>query len=149
LEGIRILQLTGLAGKVAVVTGAARMRSIGRATAVVLARAGCDLVITGTSRPAESFPDDEKRAAWNGLESVAEEVGALGQRCVSVVTDRLDEQTADRLVAEIIWSLGGADILVNNAAAPRGADRVPIVDLEMPGLAARDRREPHGHLCDE
>ena len=38
------IELTGFAGKVAVVTGAGRMRSIGRSLAVELARAGCDVV---------------------------------------------------------------------------------------------------------
>ena len=42
-------ELTGLAGKVAVVTGAGRMRSIGRSLAVELARAGCDVVVTGSA----------------------------------------------------------------------------------------------------
>ena len=36
-------ELTGLTGKVAVVTGAGRMRSIGRSLAVELARAGCEI----------------------------------------------------------------------------------------------------------
>jgi len=45
------MTLTGLEGKVAVVTGAGRMRSIGRPIAVELARAGCDVVLTGTGRP--------------------------------------------------------------------------------------------------
>ena len=43
-------ELTGLTDKVAVVTGAGRMRAIGRAIAVALAKAGCDVVVTGTGR---------------------------------------------------------------------------------------------------
>ena len=53
------IALTGLEGKVAVVTGAGRMRSIGRPIAVELARAGCDVVLTGTGRPPERYPEDE------------------------------------------------------------------------------------------
>ena len=53
------LTLTGLDGRVVVVTGAGRRRSIGRAIAVELARAGCDVVLTGTGRPPERYPDDE------------------------------------------------------------------------------------------
>ena len=41
-------ELTGLDGTVAIVTGAGRMRSIGRSIATELARAGCYLLITGT-----------------------------------------------------------------------------------------------------
>ena len=43
------LTLSGLEGKVAVVTGAGRMRSIGRPIAVELAKAGCDVVLAGES----------------------------------------------------------------------------------------------------
>jgi 3-oxoacyl-[acyl-carrier protein] reductase len=49
-----------LAGKVAIVTGAGRMRSIGRPIAVKLAEAGANIVLTGTGRPPERYPDDEK-----------------------------------------------------------------------------------------
>ncbi len=40
--------LTGLEDKVAVITGAGRMRSIGRAIASELAKAGCDIGIAGS-----------------------------------------------------------------------------------------------------
>ena len=53
--------LTGLDGKVAVVTGAGRMRSIGRPIAVELARAGCDVVLTGTGRSPDRYPDESSR----------------------------------------------------------------------------------------
>ena len=61
-----------LAGKVAIVTGAGRMRSIGRPIAKLLAKAGAALVITGTGRPPERYPDDEKAAGWRDIDSVAE-----------------------------------------------------------------------------
>jgi len=40
-------ELTGHAGKVAVVTGAGRMPIIGRPIAVALAKAGCNIVLAG------------------------------------------------------------------------------------------------------
>ena len=51
-----------LDGKVAVVTGAGRLRGIGRATALGLADLGADVVVTGTGRDPASFPEDEKKA---------------------------------------------------------------------------------------
>jgi 3-oxoacyl-[acyl-carrier protein] reductase len=51
-------ELSGFDGKVAIVTGAGRMRSIGRPVAVQLAAAGCDVVITGTGRSPERYPGD-------------------------------------------------------------------------------------------
>ena len=55
-----------LDGKVAVVTGAGRLRGIGRATAVALAELGADVVVTGTGRDPSSYPEDEKKAAVEG-----------------------------------------------------------------------------------
>ena len=51
-----------LKGKVAIVTGAGRMRGIGRGTATVLARMGAHVVVTGTGRDPASYPQDEKDA---------------------------------------------------------------------------------------
>ncbi|MBM3658453.1 MAG: SDR family oxidoreductase [Actinobacteria bacterium] len=125
------LLLTGLEGKVAVVTGAGRMRSIGRPIAVELARAGCDVVLTGTGRPPERYPDDERAAGWRDIDSVADEVRALGRRAIPVVSDVADADAVDRLVARTLDELGRVDIVVNNAGAARGEDRVPVIDLPV------------------
>lgn len=123
-------ELTGLEGKVAVVTGAGRMRSIGRPCAVELARAGCDIVLTGTGRAPERYPDDEKRVGWRDIESVAEEVRALGRRCYTCVSDVRSESAIDALVQDVVKRFGRVDIVVNNAGAARGDDRRPVIDLE-------------------
>lgn len=124
-------ELTGLSGTVAVVTGAGRMRSIGRAIAVELARAGCDVVITGTGRDPGSYPADEREAGWRDIDSVADEIRALGRRALPLVCDVSDEAAVDALLARTLAELGRVDILVNNAAASRGGDRVPVVDLQV------------------
>jgi NAD(P)-dependent dehydrogenase (short-subunit alcohol dehydrogenase family) len=125
------LTLTGLEGKVAVVTGAGRMRSIGRPIAVELARSGCDVVLTGTGRAPERYPDDEKAAGWRDIESVADEVRALGRRALPVVSDVSDPLAVERLAEQTFSELGRVDIVVNNAGAARGEDRVPVVDLDV------------------
>jgi 3-oxoacyl-[acyl-carrier protein] reductase len=125
------MALTGLEGKVAVVTGAGRMRSIGRPIAVELARAGCDVVVTGTGRPAERYPDDEKAAGWRDIESVADEIRALGRRAWPVVTDVSDAAAVEDLAEEVVREFGRVDVVVNNAGAARGADRVPVIDLDL------------------
>jgi NAD(P)-dependent dehydrogenase (short-subunit alcohol dehydrogenase family) len=125
------LTLTGLDGKVAVVTGAGRMRSIGRPIAVELAQAGCDVVLTGTGRAPERYPDDEKAAGWRDIDSVAEEVRALGRRALPVISDVSDPAAVERLLGQVLGTFGRVDIVVNNAAAARGADRVPVIDLDV------------------
>jgi 3-oxoacyl-[acyl-carrier protein] reductase len=122
--------LTGLDGKVAVVTGAGRMRSIGRPIAVALARAGCDIVLTGTGRPKERYPDDEKAAGWRDIESVADEVRAEGRQALALVSDVADLSAVEQLAARTLADLGRVDFVVNNAGAARGEDRKPVIDLD-------------------
>jgi 3-oxoacyl-[acyl-carrier protein] reductase len=126
------VQLTGLPGSVAVVTGAGRMRSIGRSIAVELARAGCDVVITGTGRSPETFPAAERAAGWRDISSVADEIRALGRKATEVVADIADPAAVQALADRVLDEYGRVDVLVNNAAAPRGDDRVPVVDISVP-----------------
>jgi NAD(P)-dependent dehydrogenase (short-subunit alcohol dehydrogenase family) len=125
------LTLSGLDGKVAVVTGAGRMRSIGRPIAVELARAGCDVVLTGTGRPPERYPADEQEAGWRDIDSVADEIRALGRRALPVVSDVSDHDAVEALADHVLGEMGRVDIVVNNAGAARGDDRVPVVDLAV------------------
>lgn len=118
-----------LAGKVAVITGAGRMRSIGRPIARSLARAGAAIVITGTGRRPQDYPEDEKVAGWRDIESVAEEVRGEGVRCLALVSDIRDEQAVEELVARTVAELGRIDIVINNASAARGPDRVATTEL--------------------
>lgn len=123
-------ELTGLDQKVAVVTGAGRMRSIGRAIAVGLARAGCHVVVTGTGRDPGTYPADEVASRWRDIESVADEVRALDRRALALVCDVSSEAAVEDLLSRTMTELGRVDIVVNNAAASRGEDRVPVVELE-------------------
>ena len=123
-------ELTGLEGKVAIVTGAGRMRSIGRPIAVELARSGCDVVITGTGRAPSAYPADERAAGWRDIDSVADEIRALGRRALPVVSDIADDEAVDTLLADTLQEFGRLDIVVNNAGAARGPDRFDVVDLD-------------------
>jgi 3-oxoacyl-[acyl-carrier protein] reductase len=119
-----------LDGKVALVTGAGRLRGIGRATAVALAGLGADVVVTGTGRDPSSFPDDEKQVGWRDIESTAEQIRAAGRRALTFVGDVSRAETIERLVDATLAAFGRIDVLVNNAAYPRGDDRVPLPDLD-------------------
>ena len=118
-----------LAGKVAIITGAGRMRSIGRPIAKMLARAGAAVVITGTGRRPQDYPEDEKAAGWRDIDSVADEIRGQGGQCLSVVSDIRDETAVEQLVKRTVTELGRLDILINNASAARGPDRVPVIEM--------------------
>ena len=76
-----------LDGKVALVTGAGRLRGIGRATAVALAAAGADVVVTGTGRDPATFPADEKAVNWHDVHSTVEQIEAQGRRGLGLIGD--------------------------------------------------------------
>ena len=122
--------LTGFDGKVAVVTGAGRMRSIGREIAVRLAEAGCDLVLTGSGRSPENYPEDEKAAGWRDIESVAEEVRAFGRRALTIVSDIANRDSMSELANAVEAEYGRLDILVNNASTAKGEDRKSVLDVD-------------------
>ena len=56
-----------LDGKVAIVTGAGRLRGIGRGAAVAFARLGANVVVTGTDRSPDRYPPDEKAVGWRDI----------------------------------------------------------------------------------
>ncbi|KAF4530942.1 hypothetical protein B566_EDAN018975 [Ephemera danica] len=124
-------ELTGLAGKVAVVTGAGRMRSIGRPVALSLARAGCDIVLTGSGKAPAQYPAEEQAAGWRDTDSVADEVRALGRRALTVVSDVGNPQAVDALAEKVLAEFGRVDVLVNNAGSRRGEDRQPVTQLPL------------------
>jgi len=119
-----------LKGKVAIVTGAGRMRGIGRGTAVVLARMGANVVVTGTGRDPTTFPQDEKDAGWRDIQSTAEQIESYGVKALPLVSNIADEDDVQRMVDATVAEFGRLDIIVNNAAAPYGSDRVSVLDLK-------------------
>jgi len=127
MPGIRTLQ--PLLGKVALVTGAGRMRGTGHSIAVALAEHGADVVLHGSGSDPSTWPSSETSAGWRGLESVAETIRELGREALIVTSDLRRSSEVDAMVAHSVGHFGRLDILVNNAAAPKGADRVPVVDM--------------------
>ena len=126
IEGIMDKELKG---KVAIVTGAGRLRGIGRAAAVALAKLGADVVITGTGRSPESFPEDEKNIGWKDIHSVADQIRDEGQKALPLISNVTSQKDVQKMVDDTMNEFGRIDILINNAAYARAEDRVPILDL--------------------
>jgi NAD(P)-dependent dehydrogenase (short-subunit alcohol dehydrogenase family) len=105
------------------------MRSIGRSIALELAKGGCDIVVTGSGRSPEHYPEEEKAAGWRDIESVAEEVRAMGRRALPVVSDVSDLDSVGQLADQVLAEMGRVDFIINNAGAARAGDRAPVVDV--------------------
>jgi 3-oxoacyl-[acyl-carrier protein] reductase/meso-butanediol dehydrogenase/(S,S)-butanediol dehydrogenase/diacetyl reductase len=103
-----------LAGKVAIVTGAGRMRGIGRATALRLAEDSAAVAVTAVARPAESFAEHEREAGWLGVESVAAEIRAAGGKALALDVDVTKPEQVREMVERTRAEFGRIDILVNN-----------------------------------
>ncbi|MGH8071489.1 MAG: SDR family NAD(P)-dependent oxidoreductase [Candidatus Entotheonellia bacterium] len=121
--------MSELHGKIALITGAGGMRGVGRATALKLAQHGADLALTDVQRGPEDLPPAEVRVGWQGIDSVAEEVRALGRRCYTSPCDLGNRDQVQELVQQVLGRYGRIDILVNNARAIIGRDKVPITEL--------------------
>jgi NAD(P)-dependent dehydrogenase (short-subunit alcohol dehydrogenase family) len=141
-------------GKTVMITGCGRARGMGRAIAVAFARAGADIVatdvVTAGTRNENEEGREEMRIGWKGLESLAAEIDGLGRRILTLVGDVSRAADADRMVADAVGRFGRVDVLVNNAAAPHGADRrllweVPeeawdaVLDVNLKGVYLMSR----------
>ena len=106
----------GLQGKVALVTGASR--GIGRATALELAREGCDIV--AAARTAEQLAElaDEIRRKYN-------------RRVTTDAADLRDSENVRRLIDAAASEFGRIDIVVNNAGATKRGDFFVLEDADF------------------
>lgn len=100
------LPTLSIKGKVALVTGAAGERGLGRAIALAFAEAGADVAVCDK----ETDLDDRK------LQAVADEIADLGRRSLAIQADVGLKADVDRMVVQVKQALGPVDILVNNAA---------------------------------
>jgi NAD(P)-dependent dehydrogenase (short-subunit alcohol dehydrogenase family) len=102
-----------LAGKVAVVTGAAI--GIGRAIAAELGAAGAKVVV----------------ADLRGAEDTAASLAAAGTDAVGVTADVTSPEALDALAAAAADAFGGTDILVNNAGIFAGLEFRPFTEIPL------------------
>lgn len=98
-------------GKTALVTGAAV--GIGRATALMLASRGADVIIVDIDA--------------DSLSSVKGSIEAMGGRAASYVCDVSDEDRVNEIAKEVLCTYGKLDILINNAGIFRD-DNIPFAE---------------------
>jgi NAD(P)-dependent dehydrogenase (short-subunit alcohol dehydrogenase family) len=102
-----------LEGKVALVTGAARERGIGRGIALALAEQGCDVAVNDVAAEEEG-------------EGLAELIRGSGRRALFHRADVADRAAVDAMVGTVVRELGRLDVVCSNAGV---ADWQELVDL--------------------
>jgi NAD(P)-dependent dehydrogenase (short-subunit alcohol dehydrogenase family) len=120
----------GLSGKVALITGAARFRGIGRAIALRLAEDGADIVVCGRPRSPDSLPQHEQEMGWRGVESLAQEIRKKGRQAIALDCDVTKKEQVVAMVDTVQSEFGRLDIIVNNAGVPSNAGSSPILDTD-------------------
>ena len=91
----------GLKEKVAVVTGAGSQIGFGKGIALVLAKEGCDVVVSDID--------------LEGAEKTAAEIRGLGRKAVALKIDVTNISQANNMMESVLEQFGKVDILVNNA----------------------------------
>lgn len=124
--------LFDLTGKKALLTGASR--GLGKAMAIALAQAGCDVGLNARSAEA--------------LKQTQQEIERLGRKTVLAAGDVSDEAQVKRFIEVAHQGLGRIDVLVNNAGVWAGSyflrtrredwDRVVGVNLTGAYLVAKE-----------
>ena len=121
-----------LAGKTALITGAAKR--IGRAIALALAEQGATVAITYLGSQPEA-------------EQTVRDLAAFGSDALAICCDLREPAAIDAMVEEVASELGGIDLLVNNAGmfesialeeiTPELWDRMFATNTRAPFLVAR------------
>jgi 3-oxoacyl-[acyl-carrier protein] reductase len=117
-------------GRVALVTGAGS--GIGRATAILLASAGAQVLVADL---------DGDRAA-----ATADTLSANGRQATAAQLDVRDTAAVDQLVADVIAAHGRIDILANVAGVMHSAPVAELADGDLDAVLATNLKGPF-HLA--
>src|SRR3984893_15873777 len=90
-----------MARRTALVTGASY--GVGAATALALAREGCDVAVSATR--------------VENLSETMAKLAATGMRAVPLVLDLRAQASIERAMTDVLAALGQLDILINNAGS--------------------------------
>jgi len=110
----------GLAGKVAIVTGAGQ--GIGKAIAELLASRGADVVVADVNLEA--------------AQKVADEIGSKGYKTLAAQVDVAKGPEVQSMVNGVLSQWGGIEILVNNAGITRDALLLRMKDEDWDDVLA-------------
>jgi 3-oxoacyl-[acyl-carrier protein] reductase len=130
--------------RIALVTGVSRLKGIGKAICIELAKKGIEIFFT-------YWRPYDKSMLWgiedNEPEIIQQELLSLGVRCASLEADLMNETAIDLLFETVEKTLGSPSILINNATystmtnisniSPDELDRHYSINLKAPVLLTK------------
>jgi meso-butanediol dehydrogenase/(S,S)-butanediol dehydrogenase/diacetyl reductase len=122
-----------LAGRTALVTGAAR--GIGRGIALALAGEGVHVAAADLGAPNDSAIG-YRLARHADLEETVRAIEARGVRALGITGDVTHATDARRMVQETVAGLGGLDIVVNNAGVLVGGPFEQLTEAQFDRMMA-------------
>jgi NAD(P)-dependent dehydrogenase (short-subunit alcohol dehydrogenase family) len=118
--------MTQVTGRVALLTGCDQKNGIGSASAKRLAGNGVKVVVSALQQAGSNQASEQ-----DGLLALVDDIKSAGGDAFAVRGDVRVESDTQRLVDEAIGQYGRLDVLINNAAAPHGADRDEIDNVPL------------------
>ncbi|WP_332019513.1 SDR family oxidoreductase [Kaistella sp.] len=115
-ESEPIQQNGKLKGKTAIITGGDS--GIGKATALLFAAEGADIVISYLSETSDA-------------KETKKEIETLGRKCILVKGDLGRENNCKKVITETIKNFGKLDILVNNASIHWESEKIEDISTEQ------------------
>ncbi len=110
------MQGMDFSGQVVLVTGSST--GIGKATVLMFAEGGADVVVHGYQ-------------SMTAAQAVVKEVEAKGRRCLLVRGDMAVKADVERVMAEVNATFGRVDVLVNNAGSMVGRARLEELSEDL------------------
>ena len=115
-ESEPIQQNGKLKGKTAIITGGDS--GIGKATALLFAAEGADIVISYLSETSDA-------------KETKKEIETLGRKCILVKGDLGRESNCKKVIKETVKNFGKLDILVNNAGIHWESEKIEDITTEQ------------------
>jgi 3-oxoacyl-[acyl-carrier protein] reductase len=115
--------------QIAIITGTSRLKGIGRAICVELAKSGIDIFFT-------FWTDYDKQMPWNVEDNepdlIQTEIRNFGVRCEKLELNFLENTSIESLFNEVENKLGFATILVNNAtySTQTSIEKITVEELD-------------------
>jgi 3-oxoacyl-[acyl-carrier protein] reductase len=114
--------------RIAIVTGVSRLKGIGKAICMELAKQGVDIFFTYWTQYDKEMP---WKTAENEPDLIQKEIENMGVNCAKIELDLMSEASISTLFNAVETQLGTPSILINNATYSTGTDILNIDSQEL------------------